>query len=132
MCENGPRKKITLLHFPWNFLHFRECEEVAEISRQCTFSSHGSSFFDVGSGDCSRDLPKTLKRPSGCAYLLVHTRRRPSQRGPLSSEMLDKPTGSRQWSPTARYHNNNPTDQYKHTITYTNAARRRHKRTMFE
>ena len=32
------REKVAFLHFPWNFLPFRECEEVAETFRQCTFS----------------------------------------------------------------------------------------------
>ena len=46
------RENITF-SLSWNFLHFREREEVAESFRQCTFSFGSSSLFDFGSGDCS-------------------------------------------------------------------------------
>ena len=39
------RAKIAFLRFPWNLLHVREREKVAETFRQCTFSFDNLLFF---------------------------------------------------------------------------------------
>ena len=70
------REKIAFEHFPWNFLHFRQREKVAETFRQCTFSFDNQSFF-ILARVIAQEVPKTLKWPSGCAHLLVHIRRCP-------------------------------------------------------
>ena len=55
------KKKMHVCTLPWNLLHFREREKVAETFRQCTFSLDKLSLincrrWDFGPGDCSGGL----------------------------------------------------------------------------
>ena len=59
---------MCILRFPWNLLHFREREKVAETFRQCTFSFDNFLFFWFWSGWL---LMRPPRRWNGLLVMLI-------------------------------------------------------------